>query len=169
MDERRRFQVALGGVASCLLIAALFVSSAPPVVYPAVSRPAVESSTPLRAPHSSLAGPEPFVPAPVRAAERRPARPVVKNGGVTHLVAARHETPSAPPIADEPLRPRAHVIAPTPAPATHAVFVTAHLTAAAQPSETAEHRGPVTDAFVTAGKEVGRGFRIAGRALRSIF
>lgn len=169
MDERRRFQVALGGIASCLLIAALFVSSAPPVVYPAVSRPAVESSTPLRAPHSSLAGPEPFVPAPVRAAERRPVRPVLKNGGVTRVVAARNETPSARPTAEEPLRPRAHVIAPTAAPDTHAVFVAADLAAAPDPAETAEHRGPVTDAFVTAGKEVGRGFRTAGRAIRSIF
>ena len=34
MDERRRFQIALGGIATCLLIAALCVSSAPPLSYP---------------------------------------------------------------------------------------------------------------------------------------
>ena len=38
MDERRRFQIALGGIASSLLIAALFVSSAPPLSYPVVPR-----------------------------------------------------------------------------------------------------------------------------------
>ena len=36
MDERRRFQIALGGVAACVLIAAMFVSSAPPLEYRSV-------------------------------------------------------------------------------------------------------------------------------------
>ena len=167
MDERRRFQIALGGVASCVLIAAMFISSAPPLTFPAVPSPrsafalpvsqgavpVVEGDEQRRRPHTRVVRP----PRATRVVETRSA---------VRLVAEEPVGLQPPPSqASLPSRPPGLVFAL--APVTHTAHV-AIATDPPQPSVDPEH-GPVTGAFVTAGKEVGRGFRTAGRAIKAIF
>jgi hypothetical protein len=168
MDERRRFQIALGGVASCLLIAALFVSSAPPLVYPAVSRPEVPATAPLL---SALAPPN-LPPATTRSATSRVVPPPARSlpsRSVVHVDAASDLAISRLPVGSERLRPRAPMIVLAAAPDTHAAAVDVASAEPAPLEDSTAGRGPVTGALMTAGREVGRGFRTAGRAIKAIF
>ncbi len=176
MDERRRFQIALGGVASLVLIAGLFVASAPPVTYPAVSAPQPFYrivSTGLARPAvlpESWAIQEPAERP--RLERRRPVRPSLQGRRIVDLVASNA---AIPPVAEVqadgamPLPSRAPRLVPTSAPAAHAQSVAASVGHRASATHDVEDRGPVTGAFAAAGKEVGRGFRTAGRAIKSIF
>jgi hypothetical protein len=169
MDERRRFQVALGGIASCLLIAALFVSSAPPLVYPAVARPEVPGTAPLL----GVLAPPTFLPSTTPSPTSRVARPPapsLPSRSVAHITAAADLGISRLPVDSERLRPRATTVVLAAAPDTHARAVEVSSIEPPAPLEDSPAgRGPVTGAFVTAGKEVGRGFRTAGRAIKGIF
>ena len=175
MDERRRFQLALGGIATCLLIAALFVSSAPPIEPPDVRSPKpffrLASTVPDR-PTFPSRGCGIQVPAETpRYAPTRPRPPVLRSSAVGQLVAVRSATsPEMVESAESvPLKPRAPRIALTSAPGTETASVVLPAVDPMHASGPAHDRDPVTGVFVTAGKEVGRGFRTAGRAIKSIF
>ena len=175
MDERRRFQIALGGVASTVFIAGLFVWSAPPLEYPAVGGPQPFAPVVEDAPGRPTLLPEGGATEPneaPRSRRRRPARPVPQDGASAAHVAP---SPTSPPASETmaggilPIPTRGPRIVLSSAPAARGARV------AASPGtpESAEHdardRGPLTGAFATAGKEVGRGFRVAGRAIKGIF
>jgi hypothetical protein len=171
MDKRRRFQIALGGIASCLLIAALFVSSAPPLTYPAVSRPVRIGTAPLLRELPAVL-PQVDLPAAAPSEARRltrALRPPLRSHTVAHYAAAATVTTSPLPVQSETLRPRTQRISLTTPPDTRASAVDVPSIDPVDAPDPSAGRGPVTGAFVTAGKEVGRGFRTAGRAIRSIF
>lgn len=179
MDERRRFQIALGGVASTVFIAALFVSSAPPLVYPPVPAPQPFVRVVNAGPERPTLLPEASGMPPLAEAlrpRRRPARPLRQDRPRAELGAPSPTTaPSAEATAEamdgggRPLPTRGPQIVLTSAPAARG----ARLAVSVGDPESAGHdpkgRGPLTGAFATAGKEVGRGFRTAGRAIRAIF
>ena len=171
MDERRRFQIALGGIASCLLIAALVVSSAPPLAYPAVPRAGLSTPAPLVRHLPPRATWEP--PALVHSTSTpRTTRPVLRGHAIARFVGVHHVETSPvvlQPIESAPLETRAPQIVLTSAPAAHAAAMDAADVDAAATADGSGERGPVSGAFVTAGREVGRGFRTAGRAIKSIF
>jgi hypothetical protein len=73
------------------------------------------------------------------------------------------------PLESAPLRPRAPQIVLTSVPAARAGAVPAAARDAEVTPDASDDHGPVTGAFVTVGKEVGHGFRSAGRAIKSIF
>jgi hypothetical protein len=58
----------------------------------------------------------------------------------------------------------APVLAAAPGAAAHPVALSAQMTGALD-----RDHGPLAGAFVVAGKEVGRGFKVAGRAIKSLF
>ena len=174
MDERRRFQIALGGVASCVLIAAMFVSSAPPLEYPAVHAPQAYVRVVNAGPNRLTLLPQGWdiqEPAEaLRSRRRRPARLVQQDDAFAELVAPGLKTPPAVEVMAGGamlLSARGPRTVLTSAPAARGARV------AASVRDPGSHedgdRGPLTGAFATAGKEVGRGFRIAGRAIKAIF
>jgi hypothetical protein len=176
MDERRRFQIALGGVASCLLIAAMFVSSAPPLEYPPVRDPQPAfhvASTGLDRPAflPECCGIE--APAEIPRPKRRPAaRPALYGSPVSARVALNPLPPRAAEVratGSAPLLPRTSRIVLTSAPAARAASFTVSKGDHEAAVDDHGERGAVPAAFVTVGKEVGRGFRTAGRAIRAIF
>lgn len=176
MDERRRFQIALGGIGSCLVIAALFVSSAPPLEYPAVRAPkaAYRVLGPGQARPVSLAegcGIEvPDERPPV--ARPRAARAALQARAIPELLSVQRVATSpvlVGPVGSAPLRPRASQIVLTSAPAARAASFAAPVVDAEATTEAEQERGPVAGAFATVGREVGHGFRTAGRAIKSIF
>jgi hypothetical protein len=165
MDERRRFQIALGGIATCLLIAALFVSSAPPLSYPVVPHAELGAPAPLTGELPPPVLPESPATLAAPEAARRAHRTALRSRSAADLVTVRDFTPSPPPLESEPLRPRASHVALTGPPSTFATPVDVPVV---EPADS-DSRGPVGGVFVAAGKEVGRGFRNAGRAIKSIF
>lgn len=176
MDERRRFQIALGGVASCVLIAAMFVSSAPPLEYPAVRAPQafvrVVNAGPDRPTLLPQGWDEQEPSEALRSRRRRPARVVREDGAFAELVAPSLTTPPVAGVVAGgalPLSTREPRIVLTNAPATRGAHVAASLGDPGSAAHEAADHGPLTGAFATAGKEVGRGFRIAGRAIKAIF
>lgn len=167
MHETRRFLIALGGVGLCLAIAGVVLVSGPEVGSPRVPPPA--------RPFVLSAG----LPAPLPAEAERPAPPAhnfpgtkgsdptvpsIRSAG--DLAGTKGSDPIV--LAAAPLGARRLVLAVATAPEArgHAVEVLAHVDA--PPDHSGTH-GPVTGAFLVAGKEVGRGFRTAGRAIKGLF
>jgi hypothetical protein len=176
MDERRRFQIALGGVASTVFIAGVFVWSAPPLEYPAVRAPQpfvrVVNAGPDR-PTFQLEGfgmPEPAEARHPR--RRRPAPPVLQGAAFAELVATGPTTPPAAEAAANgamPLATRGPRLVLTSAPAARGGHVGLSVRERASAAHDAGDRGALTGVIAIAGKEVGRGLRTAGRAIKSIF
>jgi hypothetical protein len=176
MDERRRFQIALGGVASTVFIAGLFVWSAPPLDYPAVRAPQPFVPVADVRPDRPTLPPErggTLVPAEaLRSRRGRPARPVVRERQFAELAASTATTPPAAEsvaVGGLRLRTREPRFALSSAPAARGARVAVSVADPESPAHDANARGILTGAFATAGKEVGRGFRTAGRAIKAIF
>lgn len=175
MDERRRFQIALGGVAGTVFIAGLFVWSAPPLDYPAVHGPqpviAVVDAGPDRPTFMSERGDMPEPAGALRPRRRHPARPVPQDALAEHVAPRPTTAPTAEAVDGGalPVPTRGPRLVLTSAPAARGARVAALIGDPESSAHDAKGRGPWTGAFATAGKEVGRGFRTAGRAIKSIF
>jgi len=172
MGEQQRFAVALGGVAGCLVVAAVIVVTGPgnitPPPVPGV--PATLADRLPRVPMPSWSDVA-VAPRPSRAAasvrvarlESREAVPVAQT--TTGAIAWA----AAPPDVDEPsplLSSLAMRQATMPVVVGNAPTPADTVVAARQPAR--EH-GLVTGAFVTAGTHVGGGFKTVGRTLRRVF
>ena len=174
MDERRRFQIALGGVAACVLIAALFVSSAPPVWYPAVRAPEPVFRV-VSVPDRPAWPPAGFgigEPAYTARARRRPMKPAPRTAALSDVVAANQATPSTAeftPNGATLLQTRTPRVVLTAPPDIRGAAFAVTSGDADSVKHSDGHRDPLTGAFVTVGNEVGRGFRTAGRAIKAIF
>jgi hypothetical protein len=172
MDERRRFQIALGGIATCLLIAALFVSSAPPLSYPVVPHADLSAPAPLVGEFMPPRGLPELPPTTPSRSALRTSRGPLRDPAVAENVVAQHVTTSPvmiQSVASAPLETRAPQIAPTGAPTALAGSFAMPGDDAEVTAEASDDRSPVTGAFVSVGREVGHGFRTAGRAIKSIF
>jgi hypothetical protein len=175
MNERRRFQIALGGVASTVVIAGLFVWSAPPVEYPAVRAPQpFVRGVDAAADHPTFLLERFGVPQPVEAVRYprgRAPRPIRPDGASGELaVLGPTSAPAAEPAAGAvPLPTRGPRIVLARAPSARGARVAMSLGDSESATHDVRDRGPLTGALATAGREVGRSFRTAGRAIKAIF
>lgn len=172
MHETRRFLIALGGVGLCLAIAGVVLVSGPEVVPPGVpppARPFVLTSGPAAPPPAAI--PWPARPARRPAVSKGPGA-IVPHAGVPAAALLRPVAPAAAPVEVRPAPAALDAsrlvltVATAPEARGHAVEALAHVDA---PPDHAGTHGPVTGAFLVAGKEVGRGFRTAGRAIKGLF
>ena len=180
MDERRRFATALAGVAGLLAIAGGIATTGPrrPETLPVA--PAADTR-PVAAPLRALPLPAWSQATPAARAQRGRVSPVSSARAViapppSRLAAGELESPSIGPAeTGQPLllavSPRVVPMRQPPAAVAASVSETrpASRTSPATRPDPVRRHGPVSGALVTAGQEVGAGFRTVGRTLKRLF